>query len=96
MHDKSDKSCSCCGNTYDKAFEVVFAGETYTFDCFECAAHVLAPRCAHCSVAILGHGLEADGRMYCCAHCARHEGVRSLHDRAGAEGAEALQATSTT
>jgi hypothetical protein len=67
-----NKRCSCCGNTYDKAFEVVFNGQAYFFDCFECAAHTLAPRCSHCGVTILGHGVEVMNEVFCCAHCARH------------------------
>jgi hypothetical protein len=34
----------------------------------------LAPTCAHCQCRIVGHGVEANGRMYCCMHCA--EAVR--------------------
>jgi hypothetical protein len=75
------KPCDACGNRYDKAFEVHLAGQVYTFDSFECAAHKLAPTCAHCSCRILGHGVEADGKMFCCAHCARHEGVKGIEDR---------------
>ena len=26
------KTCETCGNTYDKAFEVVMGGTTHTFD----------------------------------------------------------------
>jgi hypothetical protein len=62
--------CETCGNDYDKAFEVTMEGETYVFDSFECAAHMLAPTCAHCGVKIFGHGVEAGGDMYCCSHCA--------------------------
>jgi hypothetical protein len=25
--------------------------------------------------------LEADGIFYCCAHCAKHEGITNLRDR---------------
>ena len=53
-----------------------------TFDSFECAIHAMAPRCAHCECRVVGHGVEAKGKMYCCAHCARHEGVRGIKDRA--------------
>jgi len=73
--------CEVCGNDYDKAFQVVMAGASHTFDSFECAAHALAPRCKHCNCRILGHGVEASGVMYCCAHCARDSGVQALHDR---------------
>lgn len=73
--------CIGCGNDYDKAFEVVAGGKTYTFDSFECAIHALAPTCAHCGVRIIGHGLEAHGRMFCCDHCATQEGVKELRDR---------------
>ena len=39
------KTCETCGNTYDKAFEVVMGGTTHTFDSFQCAIYALAPRC---------------------------------------------------
>ena len=58
--------CETCGNS----FQVVLAGQNHTFDSFECAIHRLAPVCAHCQCRIVGHGVEAKGEMYCCAHCA--------------------------
>lgn len=77
------KTCSVCGNRYDKAFSVTtHDGKDYTFDSIECAAHAIAPECAHCACTILGHGVEADGQMYCCASCARHQGEHELTDRA--------------
>src|SRR5690554_4962574 len=50
--------CDACGNHYDKSFDVTIQGKTYTFDSFECAIHSVAPRCEHCAVPIIGHGLE--------------------------------------
>ena len=76
--------CEVCGNDYDKTFEVTMAGKRHVFDSFECAAHALAPSCAHCGIRILGHGLEADGRFYCCDHCAEKSGVKGLRDRVDA------------
>ena len=73
--------CEVCGNEYDKTFQVIRAGRTHTFDSFECAIHALAPICAHCGCRIVGHGHEANGTFYCCAHCAHHAGVRGLDDR---------------
>lgn len=73
--------CDVCGNVYDKAFQITMDNETYTFDCFECAIHALAPSCESCGVTIIGHGVEADGAIYCCAHCAEQEGVTALQDR---------------
>ena len=73
--------CESCGNDYDKTFEVRMHGESHTFDSFECAIHALAPTCGHCGIRIIGHGIEADGRFYCCAHCARHSGVTEAVDR---------------
>ncbi|HXV41437.1 MAG TPA: hypothetical protein VEC96_00110, partial [Anaerolineae bacterium] len=66
---------------YDKAFEIVMAGQSHLFDSFECAIHALAPTCDHCGCKIIGHGVEANGSFYCCAHCAKHEGVRGVDDR---------------
>jgi hypothetical protein len=74
--------CDLCGNDYDKAFEVRLAGQVHTFDSFECAIHALAPTCAHCGCKIVGHGVEAEGRFYCCAHCAHQVGIGGLRDRA--------------
>ncbi len=62
--------CDTCGNDYDKAFQVIMGGRTYTFDSFECAIHAVAPLCEKCSVTIIGHGTEKDGKIYCCHHCA--------------------------
>ena len=73
--------CEVCHNEYDKAFEVVMAGRSHVFDSFECAIHALAPTCAHCGCRIIGHGLEANGTFYCCAHCAEQKGVTALQDR---------------
>jgi hypothetical protein len=73
--------CEVCGNDYDKAFEVSMGGSTHTFDSFECAIHALAPACEHCNCKIVGHGVEADGRLFCCAHCASKEGIPELRDR---------------
>ena len=74
--------CEVCGNDYDKAFQVVKQGEEHVFDSFECAIHALAPSCDHCGCKIIGHGVEADGSLYCCAHCAREAGGGKLRDRA--------------
>lgn len=76
-------TCDTCGNSYDKTFEVVTDERRYTFDSFECAVHKLAPACSHCRCRIMGHGVEANGTMYCCANCARQGGATSLRDRAG-------------
>jgi hypothetical protein len=76
--------CEVCGNDYDKAMEIKVAGTTHVFDSFECAIHAIAPRCAHCGCAVIGHGHEAGGRVYCCAHCARESGEHGLADRSAA------------
>ena len=73
--------CETCGNEYDKAFEVVMAGKTHAFDSFECAIQALAPRCAHCDCRVIGHGIEASGKTYCCANCAKQSGVQGAKDR---------------
>jgi hypothetical protein len=71
-----------CGNDYDKAFAVTMAGRKHIFDSFECAIHALAPACAHCGCKVIGHGVEDDGTVFCCASCAEHAGVAGLKDRA--------------
>jgi hypothetical protein len=74
--------CDLCGNEYDKAFQVMRGHESWTFDSFECAIAVVAPKCAHCGCRIIGHGLEKNGAMFCCAHCAKQSGAPELRDRA--------------
>jgi hypothetical protein len=73
--------CEMCGNDYDKAFLVTMDGQSHTFDSFECAINKVAPTCKHCGNRIIGHGVEAAGNMYCCAHCAHGEGVQQAVDR---------------
>jgi hypothetical protein len=76
-------TCDVCGNDYDKAMTIEAPGQgSGTFDSFECAIHALAPECAHCGCRIIGHGIEAGGSMFCCAHCARHAGEKGTADRA--------------
>jgi len=76
------KTCECCGNQYDKCIDVTINGETYTFDCFECAIQMLAPTCPHCDCRIIGHGVEVDGAIYCCGHCSRQQGAEGIVDNA--------------
>jgi hypothetical protein len=83
--------CDVCGNDYDKAFQVVMNGQSKTFDSFECAIHALAPVCAHCQCRVLGHGVEADGVIFCCAHCAQQQGAPLLRDRADSGAGEAAR-----
>lgn len=80
--------CDVCGNDYPRSFQLTTnEGKTFTFDSFECAIHKVAPQCKHCGCRIIGHGAEADGEMYCCAHCARHEGETAIVDNAAHAGA---------
>lgn len=73
--------CDTCGNDYDKAFTVTQDGRSHTFDSFECAIAALAPTCEACGVRIVGHGIEADEGIYCCAHCAQRDGKEGARDR---------------
>jgi hypothetical protein len=73
--------CEVCGNVYDRPFEVRINGSTHIFDSFECAIHALVPACAHCGCKIIGHGVQARDTLFCCAHCAKQEGVRGVDDR---------------
>ncbi|KYG62575.1 hypothetical protein [Bdellovibrio bacteriovorus] len=74
-------TCENCGNVYDKAFRVTIGDQEHVFDSFECAINQLAPRCEHCRTRIIGHGLEAQGKIYCCAHCSHADNVKELKDR---------------
>ena len=73
--------CETCGNIYDKAFHVSLDGQTHVFDSFECAIEALAPRCAHCHLRVIGHGVERDGDIFCCRHCAEAREPTMLRDR---------------
>jgi len=82
--------CEVCGNEYARSFQVTMGEQTRTFDCFECAIHLLAPTCAHCGCRVIGHGVEAEGQIYCCAACARLTGAQMA---AGARPATAETGT---
>ena len=73
--------CEVCRNDYDKSFQVMMGGQAHVFDSFECAIAALAPQCAHCGCRIVGHGVEAAGKIFCCAHCAATSGVKGMKDR---------------
>jgi hypothetical protein len=75
-------TCEVCGNDYDGAFTIEKDGASHVFDSFECAIHALAPTCEHCGCRIIGHGIQANDRMFCCAHCASRSGVEGMADRA--------------
>ena len=80
--------CEVCGNDYQMSFEIhVVSGEVHVFDSFECAVTRLAPICEHCQCRIVGHGVDVEGRFYCCAHCARSAGVHGVSDRTGERAA---------
>jgi hypothetical protein len=78
---KSMATCEQCGNDYDKSFAVTMGGRTMIFDSFECAIQALAPTCLNCGNRIIGHGVEHNGSIFCCVHCAKQEGVTGLRDR---------------
>jgi len=56
--------------------------EEFAFDSLECAITKLAPECRHCGQKIVGHGVQVDRHIYCCAHCARQENETGIKDRA--------------
>jgi hypothetical protein len=58
--------------------EITHQGGRHVFDSFECAIHAMAPRCAHCGCRVIGHGVESDGQVFCCANCARLAGVHEV------------------
>lgn len=73
--------CETCGNDYDKAFRIHMNGSEHVFDSFECAIQALAPTCNHCNTRVIGHGIEASGTVFCCAHCAERNGIDDAVDR---------------
>src|SRR5262245_35763068 len=62
--------CETCGAQYRRPLTIELDGKQHTFDCFECAIHALAPPCSHCKCRVIGHGVEANGAIFCCQHCA--------------------------
>jgi hypothetical protein len=72
--------CEVCGNEYQRSFDVIASGSRHVFDSFECAIQKLAPSCDHCGCKIIGHGIEAGRKYFCCAHCARESGVTAAVD----------------
>lgn len=44
----------------------------------------MAPLCEHGGCRVIGHGVQAGGRFFCCAHCAKAVGDGAeLRDRVG-------------
>jgi hypothetical protein len=74
--------CEVCGNEYDTAFIVTASVREYTFDSFEYAIHAIAPACAHCGCRVIGHGVEYEDEIFCCASCAKHAVVATSAGRA--------------
>ncbi|MFD2986916.1 hypothetical protein [Sphingopyxis terrae] len=74
--------CDQCGNAYDKCLVVERDGVRRVFDSFECAIAAMAPLCAACGCRVIGHGVEEEGVIFCCVHCAAKHGPTSLRDRA--------------
>ena len=72
--------CAVCGNEYDQTFEVTMGGKRHVFDSFECAISALAPTCQHCGCRVIGHGVQVQDKIYCCANCARLEGAKGVED----------------
>ncbi|HEY0857290.1 MAG TPA: hypothetical protein VGE16_09540 [Albitalea sp.] len=73
--------CDMCGNDYDRTFQLIKEGKTWTFDSFECAIHMCAPTCARCGCRVVGHGVQDGETIYCCVHCAENAGSQGLSDR---------------
>lgn len=69
--------CETCGNDYAHPMTIEKDGRSHVFDSFECAIAGLAPTCATCGVRVVGHGLETEAAVYCCAHCADRAGVEA-------------------
>ena len=57
--------CDVCGNDYARHMEIRINGK--------------APRCEHCGCHVIGHGVESQGRIFCCAHCAQETGAHTVH-----------------
>ena len=71
--------CATCGGEYNRTMDIRLNGLTSTYDCFECAIHALAPTCEHCGCRVIAHGVERDGKIFCCTYCAKQTGVHVMH-----------------
>jgi hypothetical protein len=71
-----------CGNEYDKAFELIVAGQKHTFDSFECAIQAIAPICEHCRCRVIGHGTEVGGRFFLLCPLRANRTSAAVKDRA--------------
>lgn len=73
--------CEVCGSDYDATMDVIVGDDAQVLDSFEYAIHAVAPRCAHCTCPIIGHGVQAGEAFCCCAHCAHEAGAAAARDR---------------
>jgi hypothetical protein len=60
--------------------EIRVGSASHWFDSFECAIFAMAPRCAKCGIPIVGHGVEVESTIYCCANCSRAAGESGVRD----------------
>lgn len=74
--------CDQCGNDTGRTFRIEIGGRRLTFDSFECAIEMAAPRCEHCDCRIIGHGIEQNSLTFCCGHCASKHMAETLRERA--------------
>lgn len=72
--------CDVCGNDYSTPITVSQNGKTGVFDCFECAVHAMAPRCANCGVRVLGRGVETGSAIFCCPNCAKSPSLSNVSE----------------
>ena len=86
--------CEVCGNGSDKPFQVWREGRLRIFDRFECAIRAMAPACAHCGRNVIGHGVEGDGEIFCCASSADHRSAVCVTEPDGAGHADRAEGAS--
>ena len=65
----------------NKAFEIVVGGERHTFDSFEWQSTRWRLFARTAIAGLVGHGVEANGQIFCCVHGARAFGTTQLKDR---------------
>jgi DNA-directed RNA polymerase subunit RPC12/RpoP len=73
--------CAHCGNDYDQSFTVTMGGRTMIFDLVRMRDRRDGTVCPRCGVRIVGHGVQHVTTIFCCVHCAKHEGISGLRDR---------------
>ena len=89
------RSCRKCGQPAQVPVSIRTGdGPSYTFDCFDCAIEMVAPRCPECRRAYLGRPVTSGEHRFCSTACSQRRQVREAWSPAQGEGS--IDGTGTT